>query len=247
MNRKIDWNQELTKAFLPPKPVKKEQFLHELPFPRLSYTGFLFSQLAYIRKRVWGVSIAMILISEMLSFIPVQELGDWAAMKNCWLAAALLPFLVLISVTEIVRSSCYRMAEMEMGCRFSLQQVITARILIIGSMNGIVLLTVLLLMKRISPYGFGRMTVYMIIPYMLACALCLFILNRIRGMEGVYGCAGAACGISILGCLQSVYELRYYYWWLILGAVSIGVIICQLRRLIRQSEEKIKWNLFLTE
>lgn len=252
MKDNINWKKELQAAFSAPEPKEKDQFIRKLHFPKLSYSDFLFSQLFYIRKRVWAAAALFTFLGMGVSFLSPEGLQYTDTLNNCWIIAALLPFIMLFSVTEILRSGNFGMAELEAGCRFSLQQVVTARILLLGGMNGALLLTLLLLFKRISVFGFGRMTVYFLLPYLLAGAVCLLLLNRIRGTEGIYACAGAACGVclfysSIHLLAESIYITRYFYLWLLLEMLCTGIIITQLNQLIKQSGKEKQWNLYLTD
>ena len=251
MKSKINWNNELSAAFATPKPQKKERFLQTLRYPRLSYTGFFLSQLRYLRKRVWVLDALLIVISIILTIQPLEWLRWSTVSGNCWIVAAFLPFLALLAVTEMARSSCCYMAELEMSCRFSLQEVIMARMLLLGGGNGVVLISVLLLMGRLSSLGFGRLAFYLLTPYILTGALCLFLLNHVRGRESLYGCAAIASAVSILNSIagsavQVFYAADYIHWWMILAAVSICIMILQLYQLLKQTEGK-QWNLPLIE
>lgn len=252
MKNNINWKKELQAAFAAPKPKKKDRFIKELRFPKLSYAGFLFNQLSYIRKRIWIVTACLTLLGIRVSTLSPRGLQSMDGLDNCWMIAALLPVVILFSVTEIVRSDSSKMAELEAGCRFSLQQVVTARILLLGGINGGALLTLLLFFGRISAFGFGRMSVYFLMPYLLAGAACLLLLNRIRGTEGIYACAGASCGVclfysSIHLTVETIYETRFFYLWLLLGAACTGIILTQLKQLMKQSGKEKQWNLYLTD
>lgn len=251
MKGKINWNKELSHAFAPPAPKKKEAFLKTLPVkrPALSYIGFISVQLHYIRKRVWILSGLFIFISVFISKQP-----DWLYLSDApelySIISSLLPFLALSAIMEITRSLSYGIAELEMTCRFCFQQTVMARILLIGSGNGLAILPVLLITGRLTAAGFRQVTLYLLTPYLLTCGLCLFLLNHLHGREGLYGCGAAACGVSVLLTIsgaqyKNLFGAGCIHWWLAALVFISVLIISQLYQLLNKMEER-KWNLHLT-
>lgn len=209
------------------------------------------SQLTYLRKRVFILSLLLILAGIVLSFQPHYDPQCNYIDKNCWLMSAILPFLALFSSVELTRSSSYKMAELEMSCRFCLQQLFAARILLLGGGNFAVLLTILLLLQRVSPFGFMRLALYLLTPYLLTSALCLILTSRFRGKEALYFCASASCGISTFNVFftsasEVFYSTGQIGWWLLIMAFSLILIGFKLYQFIKQTEVT-KWNLLLTE
>lgn len=247
MKGNINWKKELSTAFTPPKPREKNHFLNSLSYPKLRYREFLLSQVFYIRRRVWMVSGILILISCVFSMIPAHWITSPFFSEPLWLAEALLPFLALLAAAETARSLSWDMEELEMSCRYSLQQVIMARILLLGIINGIVFLSFTALMGRISAFGLWRGFLYLLVPYVLTCGICLFLLSHSNGREGLYGCAAAACAVSVLGPLLGqtadfLYTADHADWWIILSVTGIVIIILQTYQLLKKSEDK-SWNL----
>lgn len=239
--RNRQWAGLLRRAFSAPPPVNRDQFLRKLPYPKLTYGGFVRNQLRYMHWRVYALSAAIILVGAGLSYLP----GDWLRLGvsdgRCWAMAALLPFLALAAAAELSKASCCRMAEFEMTCRFSLHQIIMARLTLLGGGNLAVLLCVLLMMKRVSPFTFSRMAAYLLTPYLLAGALCLAVLNYVRGRNALYGCAAAACAVSVVGMAANMERVLYapqgFIWWRLLLAASILVFIGQLIHFMKRTEE----------
>lgn len=143
MNKKL--KRALEAGFDAPKPVDKERFLKTLRYPKISYLDFLFRQLFYIRKRVWVLSAMIVLIGWAAAFLSPLPIHWPTESEKVWIVSAILPFLALLTATEIYRSSLNRMAELEISCRFSLSQIIVARTTLLGGGNFIILALLLLL------------------------------------------------------------------------------------------------------
>ena len=58
MNGKL--KKELSECFPAPEPRKKKAFLSKIPMPRAKMLFFLFTQIFFIRKLVWAVSILIL-------------------------------------------------------------------------------------------------------------------------------------------------------------------------------------------
>ncbi len=249
MNKKL--KNALRVSFEAPPPADKERFLKKLRYPKISRHKFFLSQIRYIRKRVWALSVMIVLIGWALAFLP-PALGNWSAeSEKIWSVSAVLPFLAMLTATELYRSSFYRMAELETVCRFSLPQIVMARITILGGGNFVILTLLLIFMSRASAYSVLQVIAYLMVPYLVTCGICMYILNRVRGRDSVYGCAAAAClicvtNITISSTVQLLYTNTCLSYWMLFFVFSGVLIVIQLRKLLKQTEDKT-WNLLLTE
>lgn len=243
--------KELKSAFQAPPPTGKEQFLNQLRYPKISYREFLLAQLSYIRKRIW-IAFTLIILLGLLTALRLPMLQYWRTDGlNIWGISAALPFLAMITITEVYRSSAYKMVELEGSCRFSLPQIVMARISILGVVSAVVLILLLIFISRISTYSLLQTILYVISPYLVVCAVCLWVLNRTHGSEGIYACAIAAGVVSVVSiiCESAVtvlYSDAYLNGWLTLFAGCLALIGFQMHKLVKQLEEK-QWNLSLSE
>ncbi len=241
----------LQASFEAPPPTGKEKFFKTLGYPKTTYGSFFASQLFYIRKRVWLLSFLIVIVSCGIVF-QAQTFGNWD--PEAWKIgsiSAMLPFLAMLTVTEIYRSAAYRMAELEMSCRFSLQQILAARLTLLGGGNFAVLMLLMYFSSRIADFKLLQAITYLIVPYFIVCGFCLWLLIHLRGQEGVYGCAAAACLVSVANILLSngaplLYSYAHLNGWLVLLALSGIFMGVQIRKLLKQGEE-LTWNLLLTE
>ena len=246
MKRKL--RNGIREAFEPPKSPGKEAFLRNIWQPTLDYRGFLLSQLHYIRKRVWILSFLFVMYS--LLFLLKQTEGS-CSYESVWIIGAMLPFLALTAVSETIKSGWWGMQELELSCRYSLNQVIFARLLFIGSGNLITLTVILVLTEKTLSAGFFRTGLYLLTPYLLTCALCLILSGRVRGREGRYGYAVTAAAVSAANSLlryleHSVYQPDYLIFWLFSVGISAGIIVYRLHCMKKEMEAR-SWNLYLAE
>ena len=241
----------LKSAFQAPPPTDKEQFLKQLRYPKITKLEFLLDQLFYIRKRIWIASSLIILLGWMTAFrLPVFQYRTTDELK-IWSISATLPFLAMIIITEVYRSSAYRMVELEESCQFSFSQIVMARISILGVVSSVVLILLLIFINRVSSYSLMQTILYVMMPYLVVCAACLWLLNRTHGLDGIYACAATAGLVSVANILcESVvnvlYSDAYLNGWLTLFAGCLVLIGFQMHKLFKQLEEK-QWNLSLTE
>lgn len=235
--------KELRTAFEAPAPTDKEHFLKQLRYPKITYREFLLEQLRYIRKRIWFASVLFVWIGW---FIAQYQQTD--AMK-VWSISALLPFLAMLTITELCRSAACHMAELEGSCRFSLPQLSITRLSILGAVNFIVLLLLLVFLRQASAYSLLQTVFYTMVPYLAVCAVCLWLLNRIRGANGIYACGAAtglvsAMGVILGGKAETLYSASNLNGWAALFAVGFVLTGFQMYKFVKQMEDK-KWSLRL--
>lgn len=238
-------NKELKKtikqAFEAPIPTGKEQFLKDLKYPKRTYQSFLASQIFYIRKRVWIISFLVVVCETVL--LSIHPNTNWSnALWRDWALYAFIPFFALVIVTEIYRSGAYQMGELESTLRFDLKEIIVARLIILGGTSFVVFSFLIIMCMQILVSKVLFVLVYIMVPYFVVCGLSLLILNKRSNVEGIYGCAAVSCLVSLIGTMPALYQDIYLMGWIIVFISSIVLIIGQLRKLVRRTEEQT-WNL----
>lgn len=233
MNRKLQ--NALKKAFEPPVPLKKQEFLDQVGQPSISALAFVCSQAAYIRKWVWVLSALLFAASFVGARLVEQEL--------LWCISAFMPLLALSVVTEMGRSELYGMAEFELSTRFSLKSIVLARLGILGTSN---LALVCCLTPLVSGTTLLQTAVYMLCPYLLTVFLGLLALRRVHSPDAGFLCLGIAAGVSVgnglfYQAVPTYYQWRSFLWWivvLLLLAIGTGA---QCYKMVKQTEE-LAWS-----
>lgn len=195
---KFNLKKKLAEAFTPPEPKGRDGFLAAIPYPKLTYPEFVLSQICYIRKRVWLVSVIILLAGiGTVCIIPDGR------MVLVWVISAFIPLLAVLTAAEISRSDIFGMSEIEAGCRFALPQVIGARMIILGVCNFAVIAAAAVILGIFSPFSIAKSALYILTPYVLVNGISLVIFGRVRGQDGVYLSAAAALAVSLAGVILS--------------------------------------------
>ncbi len=228
----------LKNAFTPPKPQGKDKFIKNINYPKMSYLGFILSQICYIRKRIWIFSLALLLITlGAVCVIPQDQ--KYAV----WIVSAFIPFLALLTATEISRSNIFGMSEIEAGCRFSLPQLTGARMIILGACDLTVIPIIAVILGVSSPLGIIKTALYIFTPFFTVNGISLAILNRVKGFDGVYFSAAAAVGVSLAGVLPFeriiVDERLKNAICAALCAAGVIVIAVQIKRILVTSKNLV--------
>lgn len=237
MNRKM--KEALKEAFEAPAPIRKQEFLRNIPRQRVSIFSFMLSQAGYIRK--WALVLSL--------FVFVLSLAGacFLEVNMLWVISAFMPFVALSAVTENSRSATYGMDELEMSSRFSLRSVVLARMGILGVLHLVLLCLLMPLAYAHSMFTFLQVGVYLLIPYLLSDVVGLWITRIIRGKEGLYTCVGAAVCISVIHSLLTeklvnILYTNYFEWAIAALLVLIFLCIKETKKMVRQTEE-LRWNL----
>lgn len=241
---KNNLKNQLKSAFEAPMPIGKNSFLSTFDYPKASKFEFIKSQLSYIRKRVWFLSL--FLFAATLTGMYFYKVSY----SFIWIISSALPFISLVSILEIVRSSTYNMEELEISCKHNLLELSLIRLGVLGASNFIVLISILLLFNKNTDFGFFRLGLYLTTPFLLNCCLSLLIINCLKSREIIYICSGITAFISILNTLVAtqadyIYTEKYWIFWAIAFIISIASSAKELVKLVKKMEE-LQWNLQLT-
>ncbi|MGN1088795.1 MAG: hypothetical protein ACI4Q6_00210, partial [Huintestinicola sp.] len=178
--------KELHEAFSPPEPERKKEFLKALPYPKLGFGGFVLSQVKYIRKRVWVVSVMIVAAAVFTVCLMPQEYFLHIRMPAVWMVSSMVPFLAMLTAAEISRSDVFGMAEFETACRFSLPQLTGARTLILGTASFTVIFALTFISGYFSPVSIANAALYILSPFLLTNGISLAVFSRFKGQESVY-------------------------------------------------------------
>lgn len=241
---KTNLKKELKKAFDPPVSTGKKTFLSNLNYPKGSNLDFITSQIGYIRKRVWILSVLLFIGTLTgLHFYKVS-------VNFVWILSSLWPFISLTTMNEIFRSSMYHMDELEMSCKHNFLKIGLVRLGILGGFNLAVWIGILLLLIGKVDFGFIRLGLYLIVPYLLNCYGSLFIVNRLKSREISYICGVITAFVTMLNSLlviqiNTIYTEKYRMFWCMAFIILTLLTSWEVKKLIKKMEE-LQWNSLLT-
>lgn len=238
MDKKL--KQDLKVAFRAPAPTKKNEFLSNLPYPKTNKLDFFFTQIWYIRKRFWCLSILIV-----IALILLTQVFD-TTLKTIGVLSSFLPFLVLLSVLEISRSTSYNMAEVEMSCRYHLGKITLVRLSLIGSFHFIIVFCMIMIFANRSEYSFWLYTLYSITPFLLCSYLSYFIINHFNAKDTTYICGGVTGVISsstffLIMNNGMINSQRLEFGWNVVLISIVVLLIKEIKKLVKRTEE-LQWN-----
>lgn len=236
--------KELKSAFEAPAPVKKDIFLNQINYPKAGRIDFIISQLGYMGKHIWIISVLIFLTTLYCLYVCRVQVS------LVWIFSSILPFISLISISEIIKSSRYKMEELEMSCKYNFLEVSLVRMGILGVTDLFVLTGIILLFKWKTDLSFIRLGLYFTTPYLLTCYGSLLTINRLRSRETMYVCGTVTIFVSMLNAVLSMqvkdlYTESYSLIWL-LAFICLAILSArELAKLIKKMEE-LQWNSSLT-
>ena len=228
--------KELHEAFSPPEPKRKEKFLNALHYPKLSFSEFVFSQIKYIRKRVWVTSMMIVAAAVFTVCFISLKTPSYIGLPAVWIISSLTPFLAMLTASEISRSNIYGMTELETVCRFSLPKLTGTRTLILGGVSFAVIAALTVISGIFTPVGIANSAIYILTPFLLVNGISLAIFSRFKGKEcGFIGCGAAVCvsvsGILLQGSQVEIPENICNNFCILLCIFGAAAIIINLKKI----------------
>lgn len=240
MNKKL--KSQLKSAFNVPDPIRKNEFLKSITYPKSRPSDFVLEQIGYIRKRVWIVSL-LVFIATLYG---LHLYGDEKALEVVWSISSVLPFVSLMMITEVTRSMACNMAELEMSCKHSLFEVMLVRLSILSSFNFIVFVLTIVSFMGKTDFSLFRLGIYVLTPFLLTCLGSLFVINKINSRETIYICGGISGFVSLINTILTtqysiIFENQYRLFWNILFFGLIFLVGGEIMKLLKRTGE-LQWH-----
>ena len=232
MERRL--KEELCKYYEAPKPQQKQKFVRQFGISKINLSRLVLMQAKYISKWVWFTSASFFLMLYTATYV-MEE-------KYVSTIYGLVPFLVLLSVTESTRSYRYGMEELELSARFSLKSIVMARMAMLGVGN----LVFLIMIADILGQREGYHVLHILTPYFLTAGGGLYIVRTVRGNENIFYCFTLAIAVSFLQMLlpwrfRVLLAPEYVPVWALLFITGIVMTAKESYRTIRMTED-LAWN-----
>lgn len=236
-------NKELKKmlqdAMEAPAPEKKQGFLQCIgkvqTVPRISHGKFVASQVFYIGKAGWLMSV--------LSFGGTFFICAVTDKNVLWVFSAMAPFLAVSFLAESLRSEVYEMIELEMAARFSLKSLILARMEIMGFVHLLLLTLSVFAGYRQGGVSLLHTGVYLFVPYLLTNTTGLYLARRMRGRECLYAVLAVAVVVAVIPQITKLlYKEELFIWWLAALGILCVLAVKEWKRNMEKWEE-YTWSL----
>lgn len=196
-----------------------------------SFTELMRIQLQYITPFFWlvqgGILLFMILFFCRLSArgAALEEYLWWSSIAAAWMG--------VLSHGTFVSHFSHGMTELEQSCYINLSQMWAIRMILCTSADIVIITVFSGGVAADTKTPFGRVAVYLLVPFVLSNVCSLLLLNVLRGIRGRFGQAALAVLMAMIAASPSVappiYTAAYLWVWfaaLIFGAV---VFIGQVR------------------
>lgn len=206
----------------------------------------LWIQVQYISPVFWVCQGGLLLLLILLLYrLPGQraELTDylwWSSIAAAWMG--------VLSNGVMGRHFSNRMAELEQSCYINLSQMWTIRMILTTGVD-ICILTVFSggIAARTDTF-FGRIAMYLLVPFMLSNICCLLMISALRSGRGKFTLAALAVIMALLAMSPSVFTVAYttaYLWvWFCLLILGAAIFAGQIRNCYSRITrgEMICWN-----
>lgn len=232
MERKL--KKELAEYFEAPGHKRKRVFIRQYGLQKMNLFHVVAMQARYISKWVWIFSGIFFGITYVVAQIAEQ--------KYISMILAFVPFLVMLSITESMRSYRYGMEELELSARFSLKSIVLAKMVMLGIGNLVLLSGVMLLLRSEYPINVA----YVMTPYFLTAGGGLRIVRNQRGKENTLLCFALATMVCVLQLylpwqFKMIFAPEYMWVWIFACVIGMLVTVRESYRTIRMTED-LAWN-----
>lgn len=232
MERRL--KKELSRYYEAPKPQRKQKFIRQFGVQKINLPRFVLMQAKYISKWSWLVSALFCVVIYAATYA-FEE-------KYVSLIYGMVPFLVMISVSESTRSYRYGMEELELSTRFSLKSVVMARMVMLGIGNMVVLIVIANFLGQHEGYH----VFHVLTPYFLTAGGSLYIVRTVRGSENTFLCFMLAFAVSFLQMLlpwrfRELFSTDYLPMWVCCFVIGVLITAKESYQTIRMTED-LAWN-----
>lgn len=191
---------------------------------------FIRSQIRFVNRNLLLLQFLLIIL---YWFFTTAVLRDNDAFL---LLVPFSPLAVLPGTWEISRSGRCKMTEMELPSRFSLPQVLLARIVIAAVLDIVSLTCMLAISAPEVGCTFGALILYGLVPGILAAAGSLFLFNRCCGQSAGYAVSAYCVSLSGFGAVSlniwpKWYDRAAISAWMAVLAVSAVFLTEELHKM----------------
>lgn len=206
--------------------VEKKELRHTSSFGEL-----IVIQLQYITPLLWVLQGGLVLFSALT----LQRMSGRVAELNeyLWWSSIVAACLGALSCGSVAHHISHGMAELEQSCYINLTQLWTIRMILTAGVDICVLAAFSGGIAIDTQTSFGRIAVYLLVPFVLSGFCCLLLVGVVRGGRRRYGqlvLAGITAFLAATpSMLPQAYSVNYLWVWSALLAGGVIILAGQLR------------------
>lgn len=207
--------------------VKKEG--KQIEQRKMTDREFFIGQIRWIPARVWLLQLAVL----FLCCMAFAQLTDRGESRLAWVAVSMAgPLFLLTNAEEFSKLFNPGMHELLLTMRNDIKRTAAVKLLILGSADVILLLTVILTAYSRAGTSLLQVLAYCLVPFNLMSAGCLAIFRKAGNIRERESCLalGGALGVCLAGiCLSGAdpYAGRYLEIWYGMMLVSLVLLACE--------------------
>lgn len=187
------YQKELEAYFEPPTPKRKEEFMGQFGYADMGIGEFLFTQAGYIQKSSWIFSLLLFIMAAAVG----QSVLLGRGLELLRSFAVCMPFWVLIIARESARSRSFHMMELELSTRHRLEEILLARIGILGSLDLLLFIPVCIVLAGVEKLHVMQVVLYLMIPFLVTIFLSLVMARVGDGRNTIWYCLAVSVFMSV--------------------------------------------------
>ena len=201
---------------------------------------FIRTQIRFLNRKLLVLQFLLICLYAVYTITVLQD------NQTFLLLVPISPLAVLLGSGELSRSSRCGMAELEFPSRFSLPQILLARLILIAVVDLFSLTCMLCLTAMKTYYSLGVLILYGLVPTLLAAAGSLFFLNHFRSANTQYYISAYCVSLSALGALSINLRPEWYIGtatavWITVLVLSVAVLAAEIYKLFRDCSKQLEY------
>ena len=196
-----------------------------------SLPELIWIELQYISPGFWilqgMLTAALVLLLEKTSLDNggLRDYQRWTSILAAWLGVA--------GCVSLGRHFSRGMAELEQSCFFNLTQLWTIKMALSGAVDILILGLASGRIAAGTAVPFVRVSVYVLVPFVLSNVCCLLFFTAIRGGRSRYGQLAMAFVTGIIAAVpasqpEEVYEGAFLWAWAFALLCGVGIYLWQL-------------------
>ncbi len=223
--------------------ASKQALFNNSSEERVSYFEFLYIQASFIKKRWWLFQAGILIL--LWSYLYMTQ-GDFAVYRGIGI---LIPVFVILAIPELWKNIHSKSWEIENTAYYSLRQVYSARLLLFGGADLLMLSIFMITSNIVMQISLYDILIQCLLPFNLTCCICFGILCGKRFSSEYIAVAFCITGAAIWH--QFVLNTELYLSLskgILLGmlVLSAAFLVFTIRKLLKNctgySEVNLLWN-----
>lgn len=199
-------------------------------------------QLMYVSRLLWATQLLAVILTVILSSNfenPPFQIRE--------ILFKTVPLLTIFAVPELIKSVIYGMSELENACMKRATKVLTARLLVIGCVNLVVITLVTASLSGRYNLPFMNVVIYGLIPFNIVNGLNLAVFDLFKVRSSFIAIAvslGSATIVNAATYFKFFYKISELTWIIIFLITSVLLLIEMFRFMhsMTNKEEYVQWS-----